>query len=101
MANKSIEVFIDADACPVKDEVYKVASRYRLKTYVVANAFLMVPTSPLIERVIVDAGADVADERWPLDGGAGGREPGERLGILKPGRVARIDLLSQSGRKPT
>jgi uncharacterized protein YaiI (UPF0178 family) len=59
---KPIEIFIDADACPVKDEVYKVAQRYRLKTWVVANSFMMVPASPLIERVIVDAGPDVADD---------------------------------------
>jgi len=63
---RAITVFIDADACPVKDEVYRVAERYRLKTYVVANAFLMVPKSPLIERVVVDAGPDVADD-WIAD----------------------------------
>jgi uncharacterized protein YaiI (UPF0178 family) len=54
-------IYIDADACPVKEETYKVAARYGLKTFVVANSFLMVPASPLIERVIVDAGPDVAD----------------------------------------
>ncbi|MDZ4053143.1 MAG: YaiI/YqxD family protein, partial [Phenylobacterium sp.] len=48
-----MEIFIDADACPVKDEVYKVAQRYGLKTWVVSNAFMMIPTSPMIERVIV------------------------------------------------
>ena len=58
---KPIEVFVDADACPVKDETYKVAQRYGLKTWVVANSFMMVPAHPLIERVIVDAGPDVAD----------------------------------------
>jgi hypothetical protein len=55
-------LFIDADACPVKDEIYKVARRYRLPVKVVANAFMMVPQDPLIERVIVDAGPDVADD---------------------------------------
>lgn len=59
---KPIEIFIDADACPVKDEVYKVAGRYGLKTFVVSNAFMMIPGSPMIERVIVDAGPDVADD---------------------------------------
>ena len=57
-----IRLFVDADACPVKDEVYKVARRYGLKTFVVANSFLMVPSDPLIERVIVDAGPDIADD---------------------------------------
>jgi len=58
----TIEIFIDADACPVKDETYKVAQRYGLKTFVVANSFMQVPVSPMIERVIVDAGPDVADD---------------------------------------
>lgn len=62
MTDTPIEIFIDADACPVKDEVYKVAARYGLKTYVVSNAFMQVPVSPKIERVIVDAGPDVADD---------------------------------------
>ena len=56
------QIFIDADACPVKAEVYKVAARYRLKTWVVCNAFMLVPADPRIERVIVDAGPDVADD---------------------------------------
>lgn len=55
-------IFVDADACPVKDEVYKVARRYGLKVFVVAGAFLMVPREPLIERVIVEAGPDAADD---------------------------------------
>ncbi|MCA3692650.1 YaiI/YqxD family protein [Aquidulcibacter sp.] len=55
-------LFVDADACPVKDEVYKVALRYGLKTFVVANSFIQIPTHPLIERLIVDAGPDAADD---------------------------------------
>jgi uncharacterized protein YaiI (UPF0178 family) len=57
-----IEIYIDADACPVKDEVYRVADRYRLKVYVVANSFMAVPADPLIERVIVTDGFDAADD---------------------------------------
>lgn len=57
-----IQIYIDADACPVKDEVYKVAERYGLKTFVVSNAFMMIPRSQLIERVVVDAGPDAADD---------------------------------------
>jgi len=59
---RAIEIFIDADACPVKDETYKVAQRYGLKTWVVSNAFMQIPSHPRIERVIVDAGPDVADD---------------------------------------
>ncbi len=57
-----MRIFIDADACPVKDEVYKVAGRYGLMTYVVSNSFIRIPTSPLIERRIVEAGPDAADD---------------------------------------
>jgi len=53
---------IDADACPVKDEAYKVAARHGLKTFVVSNAFINTPRDPMIERVIVPAGPDVADD---------------------------------------
>lgn len=61
-----MRIFIDADACPVKDETYKVAARYGLKTFVVSNSFIQIPASPLIERRIVDAGPDVADD-WIAD----------------------------------
>jgi uncharacterized protein YaiI (UPF0178 family) len=58
----AVTIFVDADACPVKDEVYHVARRYALSVKVVANAFLVVPQEPLIERIVVDAGPDVADD---------------------------------------
>jgi uncharacterized protein YaiI (UPF0178 family) len=60
--SEPIRIFVDADACPVKDEVYKVAARYGLKTFVVSNSFLRTPLSPAIEQVVVDAGPDVADD---------------------------------------
>ena len=71
MDRKPIEIFIDADACPVKDETYKVAQRYGLKTWVVSNAFIQIPQSPLVARVIVDAGPDVADDWIAERAGAG------------------------------
>ncbi|TVR10284.1 MAG: YaiI/YqxD family protein [Salinarimonadaceae bacterium] len=55
-------VYVDADACPVKDEVYRVADRHGVRVVVVANSFLNVPRSPAIERVIVGEGLDVADD---------------------------------------
>jgi len=58
----AITLFIDADACPVKDEVYRVAQRYGLQVYVVANAYIQVPLHPKIARVVVEAGPDVADD---------------------------------------
>ncbi|MET0367164.1 MAG: YaiI/YqxD family protein [Methylobacterium sp.] len=57
-----ITIFIDADACPVKAETYRVAERYGLHVYVVANSFLNVPREPWIERVIVSDGFDAADD---------------------------------------
>ncbi|WP_284179782.1 YaiI/YqxD family protein [Rhabdaerophilum sp. SD176] len=58
----TILVFIDADACPVKDEVYKVAGRHGVRTFVVSNSYMQLPRDPLIERVVVGAGLDVADD---------------------------------------
>ena len=66
-----IQIYIDADACPVKDEVYRVAGRYGLKIWVVANSFMQVPQSPMIERVIVDGGFDAADN-WIAERAAPG-----------------------------
>jgi uncharacterized protein len=58
----AIRIFVDADACPVKPETYRVAERYGLKVYVVANSFMAVPHSDMIERVIVKEGPDIADD---------------------------------------
>jgi hypothetical protein len=57
-----IEIYVDADACPVKEEVYRVAGRYGLQVYVVANSFMVVPNDPLIARVTVADGFDAADD---------------------------------------
>jgi len=62
----AIRIFVDADACPVKPEIYRVAERYDLKVFVVANSYMNVPRSDLIERVIVPDGPDVADG-WIAD----------------------------------
>jgi uncharacterized protein len=56
------DLYIDADACPVKDEVYRVADRYGLKVFVVSNSWIRTPASPRIVQVVVDAGPDVADD---------------------------------------
>ena len=62
----AIRIFVDADACPVKPEIYRVAERYALKTFVVANSYMAVPRSDLIERVIVAEGLDAADD-WIVE----------------------------------
>ena len=55
-------LFIDADACPVKDEVYRVAARYSLHVFVVSNSWINTPRQTWIEQVVVDAGPDIADD---------------------------------------
>jgi uncharacterized protein len=57
-----IEILVDGDACPVKEEVYRVAERYGLKTFVVANSFMRVPRNAQVELVVVQAGLDAADD---------------------------------------
>jgi uncharacterized protein YaiI (UPF0178 family) len=58
----ALRILVDADACPVKDEVYRVAQRYAVPVRIVANAFIRIPPDPMIERVLVDAGFDAADD---------------------------------------
>ena len=62
----TITLLIDADACPVKEEVYKVAFRVGVSVKIVANSFIRTPDHPLIERVIVSDGFDAADD-WIAD----------------------------------
>ena len=60
--SKPIEIYVDADACPVKSEVYRVAERHGLKVLVVSNSPIAVPRDPLVERVVVDDAMDAADD---------------------------------------
>lgn len=57
-----VQILVDADACPVKDEVYKVAYRREVPVRVVSNSRLRVPEHPLIERVVVSDKFDAADD---------------------------------------
>ncbi|WP_293450908.1 YaiI/YqxD family protein [Planktotalea sp.] len=56
-----MSVYIDADACPVKAEAEKVATRHGVTMYIVSNGGLRPSFNPLVENIIVDAGPDVAD----------------------------------------
>jgi uncharacterized protein len=60
------EIYVDADACPVKDEVMRVAERYQLSVHMVSNSWMRLPASPLLERVVVAEGPDAADD-WIAD----------------------------------
>ena len=55
-------ILVDADACPVKEEVYKVAFRYQVPVAVVSNSYLRTPDHPLVERVMVGDAFDAADD---------------------------------------
>ena len=57
-----VDIYIDADACPVKDETLSVAARHGLKTYMVSDGGIRPSQSPLVELVIVDQGPDAADD---------------------------------------
>src|SRR5689334_2168795 len=59
---RTIEIYVDADACPVKAEIYRVAERHGLKVYVVSNSYIMVPRDPRVERVVVGDRFDAADD---------------------------------------
>ncbi|MBT5660048.1 MAG: YaiI/YqxD family protein, partial [Rhodospirillaceae bacterium] len=61
-----VDIFIDADACPVKDETLRVAARHGLKTYMVSDGGIRPSQMPLVELVIVAQGPDAADN-WIAD----------------------------------
>jgi len=58
----NVRILVDADACPVKDEIYKVAWRLEIPVSIVSNSWFRVPVHPLIERVVVSDGFDAADD---------------------------------------
>jgi uncharacterized protein len=67
----SMAIYVDADACPVKEEIYRVARRHEAKVYVVSNNPIRVPAEPLIEMVVVKGGFDAADD-WIVEQIGGG-----------------------------
>lgn len=66
MTDSKTHIYVDADACPVKNEIYRVAERHQLSVTVVAAGFIRVPPHPLIERVAAGAGMDAADD-WIVE----------------------------------
>ncbi len=57
-----LEIFVDADACPVKEEVYRVAKRYGLVVTIVSNTWMRVPQEQWIKIVVVEKNLDAADD---------------------------------------
>lgn len=55
-------ILVDADACPVKEEIYKVAFRHGVAVAIVSNSFIRTPEHELVSRVAVSGGFDAADD---------------------------------------
>ena len=62
----AIQIFVDADACPVKREIYRVAERYKLRVKVVANSMMWVPEAAWIELILAGDAFDAADD-WIVE----------------------------------
>jgi uncharacterized protein YaiI (UPF0178 family) len=60
------QIFVDADACPVKDEVVRVGERHGLVVTFVSNGGLRLSRDPMVKHVVVSKGADAADD-WIVD----------------------------------
>jgi uncharacterized protein YaiI (UPF0178 family) len=60
--SRGVEIYVDGDACPVKDEVLRVAERHGVRVHLVANGWLPGSDGPLVNRVIVSQDADAADD---------------------------------------
>lgn len=60
--NHSLHILVDGDACPVKDEIYKVAYRMKVPVTIVANNYFRVPRDELVKQVVVGDGMDAADD---------------------------------------
>ena len=61
MSTNLISIFVDADACPVKEEVERVADRHKIKTYIVSNGGIRPSQNPLLNLVVVSKESDAAD----------------------------------------
>lgn len=61
-SDRQLRILVDADACPVKEEIYRVALRHKVPVTIVSNSWFRVPQNALIDRVVVDDGFDAADD---------------------------------------
>lgn len=66
-----MKIYVDADACPVKDAVVRVAERHNAQLYFVSNSWMKLPNSAVVERIVVPEGPDVADDWIAKRCGAG------------------------------
>ena len=93
-----MRILVDADACPVKDEVYKVAWRHAVPVVIVSNSWLRVPQHPLVSRQVVSDGFDAADD-W-IAGQAGAETVVITADILLADRALKAGskVLAPNGR---
>ena len=70
MSETQTRILVDADACPVKDEIVRVADRHGLAVILVSNAWMRGPDHPLVQRILVASGPDAADDRIAEEAGA-------------------------------
>jgi uncharacterized protein YaiI (UPF0178 family) len=91
----SIRILVDADACPVKEEIYRVAERHKVPVSVVSNSPFRVPVGPLIERVVVSDGFDAADD-W-IAGRAALRQAHDQRTVVVTGDILLADRCVKAG----
>ena len=84
-----IRILVDGDACPVKDEIYRVAERHKAHVSVVSNSPFRVPVGPRVERVVVSGGFDAADD-WIAE------RAGERT-VVVTGDILLADRCVKAG----
>jgi len=86
-----LHIFVDADACPVKNEVYRVAGRYQLKVTLVANNWMRIPRDSRVSLQVVGGGFDAADD-WIVEQ-VGGGDIVVTADIVLAGRCLEKDAL--------
>ena len=91
----SIRILVDADACPVKEEIYRVAERHKAPVSVVSNSPFRVPVGPLVERVVVHGGFDAADD-WIAERAALRQAQGEPT-VVVTGDILLADRCVKAG----
>jgi uncharacterized protein YaiI (UPF0178 family) len=90
-----LRILVDADACPVKDEIYRVAERHEVPVSVVSNSPFRVPVGPRVERVLVHGGFDAADD-WIAERAALRQAHGERT-VVVTGDILLADRCVKAG----
>jgi uncharacterized protein YaiI (UPF0178 family) len=93
-----LDIYIDADACPVKEEAFRVALRYDLKLFLVSNAPLRVPAEGRVELVVVSDGFDAADDWIAGQAGAGDIVVTADIPLAKRALEAGARVIGSNGR---